>query len=140
MKKKIVIFGLIALILVTGLFVLTGCGDNNSKEGLYELVEVKDKSATFTAKELKDLTTMEYSLELKSDKTAVMTLKYKENMDGQDMTDTDYYTYDDEFFYGTNNEGTTEGKKYFKYELKDGKLYLSVIDNPNEEVHTYKKK
>ena len=67
-------------------------------------------------------------------------LKYKKNMDGEDTKDLEYYTYDDEYFYGTNNNGTTEGKKYFKYELKDGTLNLDVIDSASGDTYIYKKK
>ena len=150
MKKKTIFVILISLVLIAGLFSLTGCGNNDtnsevksqttSKEGLYELSELKSGDTKYTAKQWKDMTTMEYSLELKSDKTAIITMKYKKNMDGEDTKDLEYYTYDDEYFYGTNNNGTTERKKYFKYELKDGTLNLDVIDSVSGDTYIYKKK
>ena len=150
MKKKVILISLIVIVLVVGVFVLISFGNNDSNtnknykntlEGTYILTELSADNTTYTAKEWKEMTTMEYSIELKNDKTAIRTLSYKENMDvnAKETKEVEYYTYDEKYLYGTNNEGTLDGKKYFSYEYNNGMLKLIVLDDTHNSIFTYQK-
>ncbi len=149
MKKKTII----GIIIIAALLIFTGCGnknadnsknksksDPNSIVGTYELEELKAEGVVINAQDWKRATTLEYSLEVKSDNTAAETMNFKENMNGKDMSETSYYTYDGEYFYGTNNEGTEEGKTYYKYEYKDNTLTLNLVNSKHDDCYVYKKK
>lgn len=100
MKKKI----LFSLVIIIGVFALVGCGTN--MVGKYSIYEVSEGKTTFKADQLKTLG-VDYKLEVKADKTAVMKL------DGEKYT----MKYNDKYF-TTKNDKT-------KYTFKDGKIIFS---------------
>ena len=151
---------LLSLIIILTLFTITGCkektkinnsnstSNNNSNEvekvdsivGTYVIEKIESRGKEYTAKEWKDMTTLDYSLEMKNDNTAITIMSYNKNMNGEIVEEKNYYTYDEKYFYGTNNKGTEENVKYYSYEYKDGILKLSVIGVESNDVYTYKKK
>lgn len=115
------------LILVFGIFIITGCNnkktstkkENTSKVettkkkkvnkdsivGSYEIIELKDEQETFDKKTIESLN-LDYSFEVKEDKTAVMRFSdTEENL-----------TYDNKYF--------TNEKEKIEYKYDKGKLVL----------------
>ena len=142
MKKKICLVSLTVLILTAGLFILTGCGNNEiNKEntvsnestsnpivGEYELQEVIDSTGTTTAEQWKKTTGSDESMTI-NDKTVTKISSYGKH---GDMTHD--YTYDDKNFYDN-------GKIAFSYEYVDGTIRLTDLRYENiERVEVYKKK
>jgi len=137
MRRKI----LLSVVILLSLFIITGCTkDSNSVVGTYKISKIETKDKTYTAKEWKDMTTLDYSLEMKKDNTAIITMKYKKNMTEEDNEEKEYYTYDGGLFYGTSNNGTEKGVKYYSYEYENGTLRLSVLGSETNDVYVYTKK
>ena len=104
MKNKIILISLIAIMLISGLVILTGCGnDNNSNNveekidlsmvGIYKMVEMERNG--FSLDEV-GLSKFGYSgsLEVKNDKTATITIN----------SDTTTLTFDENSFTNPQNE------------------------------------
>lgn len=100
MKKKI----LFSLVIIIGVFALVGCGSN--MVGKYSIYTVSEGKTTFKEDQLKTLG-VDYKLEVKSDKTAVMKLAGEEYK----------MKYNDKYFI-TKNDKT-------KYTFKDGKIIFA---------------
>lgn len=110
MKKKV----FLSLLVVVSLFFVVGCGKKDSNmAGKYTMVEMKEGSTSYNAELLKQLE-IEYTLEVKDDKTAVMdVLGVKQNL-----------TYDDKYF--TAKDDGEDSK--ISYTYKNGKITLKQDD------------
>ena len=143
MKKKIFLISLIILILIVGLFILTGCGNNETDKeniasnestsnpivGEYELQEVIDDTGTITAEEWKSSRGSDETMIIDSNNTATKISSYGNH---GDMTRN--YTYDDKYFYYRENI------KY-SYEYLDNTIRLTDLEYKDvERVEVYKKK
>ena len=143
MKKKIFLISLIILILIVGLFILTGCGNNETDKenvasnestsnpivGEYELQEVIDDTGTITAEEWKSSRGSDETMIIDSNNTATKISSY-----GKNTTMTHDYTYDDKYFYD-------KGKIAYSYEYVDGTIRLTDLRYEDvERAEIYKKK
>ena len=143
MKKKIFLISLIILILIVGLFILTGCGNNETDKenvasnestsnpivGEYELQEVIDDTGTITAEEWKSSRGSDETMIIDSNNTATKISSYGNH---GDMTRN--YTYDDKYFY-------YRGNIKYSYEYLDNTIRLTDLEYKDvERVEVYKKK
>lgn len=135
MNKKV----LSIVIIVFTLFLVTGCNNkaeesvvNKKMIGDYELSEVIIGEAKYTSKEWKKMTSSDYSLEIKNDNTAVISIK-------GDTQEKEYYTFDKNYFYKKLSKDDEGGKKYYDYEFKDNSIKLSLNDNKYKNIYVYKK-
>jgi len=104
---------LLSLFIVACVFVVTGCGSKKSSSsmaGTYKLVEMKEGSTKITADLLK-AAGIEYTLEVKADKTAVFTMG----------TEKQKMKYDDEYFWPADDKDQKAS-----YTYKDGKITIKA--------------
>ena len=147
MRTKILTLFLIVVLGMTVL-VLTGCenkeGDgtyvaDGSKGivGAYEFQDITDSSGTMSAEEWKTVTGQDLILTIKSDGTATRTSTYM--VDGEVKIDNTNFTYDDQYFYGTEEDGDKDVKHY-SYVYADGIIKLTYLRSETNYVETYKQK
>lgn len=133
---------LFSLLIVVSIFLLTSCGSDggsgssSSMIGNYELSSLSGDNATYTGEEWKNMTNQTKKLVITKDQIEMHDTL---TTDGKEESTVEYYTYDDTTLYGTDNEGTEEGKAYFTYEYSKGTIQLIVIDDDHNSTWTYKK-
>lgn len=100
-------------------------------------MEISGDTGKTTAKEMKDVG-YEMKFSIKDDKTAkrISTIK---NSAGEEQTIETKFTYDDQYFYGTEEEKTKD-RKYYSYEYENGTIKLKDLSVEQNRYEVYKKK